>query len=264
MTVDPAQRSGKGNGATTFQDGALKATIPAAAEKKAVAIFRPIAGAWNLRDHLEVRVKLKNTGPSPVTPQVRLDSSYGPTDTIASPAPVEPGAKVELVIPFAPLVSWKATSQDMNAKPSSKNRVEGTGNTYISNSTEDVAISALPANADRSLTVMSIKADMPAQPEMPDWVGKRPPVDGDWVQTFDEEFKGTTLDTTKWNSTGDNWYDKISHYTRQNVIIGNDQAIIRFEKKTGPHNDDPKQYVTDYACGYLDTWGQIRPALRVF
>ncbi len=32
-------------------------------------------------------------------------------------------------------------------------------------------------------------ADAPAA-QLPEWLGKRPPVEGDWVKTFDENFDG--------------------------------------------------------------------------
>jgi len=256
-SVDQAQLAGKGNGGMSFQDGVLKGTLPATAAPDAVCIFRPPAGAWNLRDHLEVRVSLKNTSASPITPQVRLDSTYGPTDTIAASAPVPPGGEVEIVVPFIPLKSWHATAQDATAAPSSANKLEGSGNAFLSNSTLDIAISALPAGSDRSLVVTSIKADVPPVPPMPDWMGQRPPVEGDWVRTFNEEFTDSALDAAKWNNTGDNWTDKITHYSKDNVIVGNGQAILRYEKKTGFHNDDPKTYETDYVTGYLDTWDKF-------
>ena len=257
--VDPSQLAGKGNGGMSFQDGTLRAALPATASPDAVSLFRPPAGAWDLRDQLEVHVVLKNTGADPVTPQVRLDSLFGPTDTIAAPAPLAPGAEVEIVVPFIALTPWKGTAQDIAEKPSAKNMVEGSGNSFASNSTLDVAISALPLDKDRSLTVTSIRAAVPPTPETPDWLGKRPPVEGDWVQTFDDEFDGTALDASKWTSTGDNYYDKVSHYSQDNVIVGGGVARIRYEKKTGRHNDSPTGYQTDYATGYLDTfdkWAQ--------
>ena len=77
---------------------------------------------------------------------------------------------------------------------------------------------------------------------LPDWLGKRPPVDGDWVKTFDEEFDGPAIDQTKWNIYGPNYWDRASHWTKDNLILEGGMAKFRFEKKRGFHNDnsDPK------------------------
>jgi beta-glucanase (GH16 family) len=254
--VEPSQLAGKGGGGMSFDHGVLQATFPASAAPDAVAMFRPPVRAWDLRDKLEVHVSLKNDGAVPVTPSVRFDSTYGPTDTIAAPAPVAPGAEVELIVPFIALKPCTINSQDEKELPTSKNIVEGSGNSFLSNSTMDLAISAQPQGAERKLTVTSIRADVPVS-NIPDSVGKSPPVDGDWVQTFDDEFPGNSIDATKWNVKGDNWYDAVSHYSAENVIVGGGAARIRDEKKTGFQNDDPTNYQTNYASGYLDTFDKF-------
>ncbi len=254
-TVDPSQLAGKGNGGMSFQDGTLRAAIPAGAAKDAVSLFRPPAGAWNLRDYLEVRVVVENGGHDAVTPSVRLDSPFGPSDTVAAAAPLEPGAKAEIVVPFTAQVPWKGGTDAVKS-----GSVEGSGSAFASGAVQAVAISALPADKDRTLKVVSIRADVPPAPAVPGWVGTRPPVEGDWVKTFDDEFDGTAVDASKWTVTGDNWYDKISHYSKDNVIVGGGLLRIRYEKKTGYHNDDPAKFQTDFATGYLDTfdkWVQL-------
>ncbi len=106
-----------------------------------------------------------------------------------------------------------------------------------------------------TLTVESLKTEV--QPDdIPDWLGKRPPVEGDWTQTFDDEFNGAAVDPTKWNLKGPNWYDKISHFTPEEDIVANGMLRIQYEKKTGFQNDDPKKRKTDYAVGYLDSGGK--------
>ena len=80
--------------------------------------------------------------------------------------------------------------------------------------------------------------------------------------TFDEEFDAPSIDAKKWNIYGPNYWDKASHWSKDNLILGGGVARLRFEKKRGPHNDDPRtrpqnltgQIESDYACGYLDTY----------
>ncbi|MBE3040827.1 MAG: glycoside hydrolase family 16 protein [Chloroflexi bacterium] len=103
----------------------------------------------------------------------------------------------------------------------------------------------------------SIRAGVPPAPPMPEWLGKRPPVPGDWVQTFSEEFDGAAIDAAKWNIYGENYWDKQSHFSKDNTIIGGGVVRLRFQKKPGRQNDDPNhERVTNYATGYLDTYGK--------
>ena len=58
---------------------------------------------------------------------------------------------------------------------------------------------------------------------------------------------------------GHNFWDKRTHFSKDNLILKDGKAILRYEKKTGFHNDDPTTKEvgqTDYACGFLNTWGK--------
>ena len=119
-------------------------------------------------------------------------------------------------------------------------------------------------DGEAKLLVESITAAAPPA-VVPEWLGKRPPVEGDWVKTFDEKFDGPAIDPTKWNIYGPNYWDRASHWSKDNLILGGGLAKLHFEKKRGFHNDnpDPKepknltgQNESDYACGYLDTYGK--------
>jgi beta-glucanase (GH16 family) len=113
-----------------------------------------------------------------------------------------------------------------------------------------------PAQGPATLVIESIEAGVPATPDMPEWLGKRPPVAGDWVQTFDDEFDGTALDLKKWNNEGPNYWDHKSHWSKDDLIVKDGVVRLRYEKKTGFQNDDPKQPKSDYAGGYLETRGK--------
>src|SRR5439155_17666567 len=69
-------------------------------------------------------------------------------------------------------------------------------------------------------------------------------------------FDGDKLDESKWRIYADNYWDKRSHFSKDNVILGNGVAKLHYEKKTGYHNDDPNKKQTDYATGFLDTYGK--------
>ena len=84
---------------------------------------------------------------------------------------------------------------------------------------------------EAKLRVESITAAAPPA-ALPDWLGKRPPVPGDWVKTFDEEFDGPTIDQKKWNIYGPNYWDRASHWTKDNLILEGGMAKIPLREET--------------------------------
>ncbi|XHR26786.1 MAG: family 16 glycosylhydrolase [Chthoniobacteraceae bacterium] len=236
----------------TIEGDALKISF---AEKKPgqAVLYKPALGRWDLREGVQVTVKLKNIGQTPVSPRLQILSSPGPTEVAALTTPIAPGAEGELSASFVPGTPWVGIKDSVKTE---WNGEPNTGTKFSSDVASGVKISANPADAAQSFVVESIKLGVPAPAVLPDWVGKRPPVEGDWVKTFDEEFDGTTVDETKWNVYGDNYWDKRSHFSKDNLIVGGGVARLHYEKKTGFHNDDPSKKQTDYATGFLDTYGK--------
>jgi beta-glucanase (GH16 family) len=108
------------------------------------------------------------------------------------------------------------------------------------------------------VVVDSIRAVAPP-PAVPDWLGKRPPVPGEWKQTLAEEFDGTAIDESRWSVYGPNYWDKRCHFSKDNVTVGGGVVRLRFEKKRGHENDDPTKPETDWTTGHLmslDRWRQ--------
>ena len=75
------------------------------------------------------------------------------------------------------------------------------------------------------------------------------------MKTLDDEFNGTALNSRLWQVYGDNYWDQASHWSKDDVLVGGGAVKLRYEKKTGFNNDDPTQKKTDYAAGYLHTYG---------
>ncbi|HAU37109.1 MAG TPA: hypothetical protein DCX07_05270 [Phycisphaerales bacterium] len=231
---------------------ALRIEFPAAKKGKPWAALKPPVGRWDLRDFTEVRVKVKNVGTTPATPTVLVSSGKGnTTDLAATDAPLSPGSGQEIVVSFIPTVSWKGAPV---SKPGHHGGMKDTGTTFANDAVDTVRF-AVKESGPATLQVESITACAPAA-ILPDWVGKRPPVPGEWVKTFDDEFDGPAIDETKWCIYGPNYWDKRSHWTKDNLVLGGGMVRMRYEKKTGFHNDDPSQKQTDYACGFLETYGK--------
>ncbi|MFZ4683166.1 MAG: hypothetical protein ACOYMS_11730, partial [Terrimicrobiaceae bacterium] len=209
----------RGAKAEAGKDNTLQIEFPADA-KTASVLFKPASGMWNLNQHLQVRVKVKNTGTSDINPSVRLESrGNGVSDVITAKAPIKPGTEGEIVVPFAAAVPWKMPviepdQSTFELKKEWAENVPGTGTTYKSNVTSGITF--LPGGGAESYAVTSIVADMPPQPELPAWLGKKPPVDGDWVQTLDENFDGDAINPKLWNIyTEKEWHlGAQTHYSK--------------------------------------------------
>jgi len=225
----------------------LKVVFPAGNDAHSAGI-KPAVGRWRLTSGLEVKARVRNEGTTPITPTLRVESNGGPIQSTPG-APLAPGAEAELVASFISPKVWQNLPPDAKHAP-------GTGAEFTSNHVSAVLVSAAPGSGEGILTVESIKADRPAY-SAPAWLGQRPPVEGDWTKTFDEEFNESALDPAKWNiSASPNYWDQSSHFSKANVVLGGGTVKLHYEKKTGHQADDPKQKETDYAVGYLDTLGK--------
>ena len=248
VTFDPAKQvKAIGTQVAAGPDGALAVTFTGGKEES--LRLKPAMGSWNLNEANQIRVHFKNVGDTPATPSVVV----GP-NTVPAKAPIAPGAESEIVVSFIPAISTVCT-KEWNTKPPV---MPGTGTKLESNKAKEFSIVSDATPGAKHLLVSSIVADA-AIADLPDWLGKRPPVAGDWTQTFAEEFNQPTIDYNKWNIYGHNFWDKRTHFSKDNLILTNGNAILRYEKKTGFHNDDPNNKETgqtDYACGFLNTWGK--------
>jgi beta-glucanase (GH16 family) len=206
-------------------------------------------GLWDLSEYLEVRVKVKNTNAAPVNASVRLESEKGPSDTVT--AQLAPGAEAEITVPFTAQVPWRGVVEKAQEVLEGKETwagEPGTGTKFASHVTKGATVLG-------DVKVESIVAWLPKY-ERPAWLGRRPPVEGEWTKTFEDNFDGTAIDLTKWNIYSENYGNQRMHFSRDNVIVKGGKLALRFEKKRGRHNDDPNGKETDYATGWADTYGK--------
>ena len=261
---DARNLSVAGGAKPVLADGGKAVEIAFSGGKVEGAVLKPAAGtSWNLRNALEVRIHVKNTGTTSFTPAARVDSRGGNTTAYATPQPVPPGAEADVVVPFAAATPWVGDIDPLQTTLESKKEwhgVPGTGTDFASVYTTAITILSDAKNPAGKLLVTSIVADMPAPTVLPKDAGKKPPVEGDWAMSFDEEFNGNMLDTKKWNTfTKTGLFNQPNyHLSKDQVIVKDGKGILRIEKKTGKMNDDPKGLQSDYAAGYLSTFGKWR------
>lgn len=250
VTLKENQTEGKEGAIVAPSAGGIAIEFPAGAASK-WALLKPEIGRWTLTEAYGVKVEFVNTGDQPVRLRVKASSNGGATD-VAESEIVAPGATGVVEAPFEPAVPWQGIK---DSSKTSWNGVKGTGTNFTSDAVGSIVFSVDGADKKQSVTVKSVVAGELSPLPIPDWLGKRPPVDGDWVMTFDENFdKG--IDYRKWNLYTENYWDKRSHFSKDNVIVEDGVAKLRYEKKTGFHNDDPSRKKTDYATGFLDTYGK--------
>lgn len=249
-------------GAKVTASDAVSFTVEFAGVPDQSVLVKPVSGMWNLNEHLQVRVRVRNAGKSPVTPTVQLQSRAGASDTFRAPQPLAPGAEAEVVAPFIPAKPWQGADLPAMHEGSGPARnfeefVPGTGTQYASNKTTGIAIGA-EGSAPATLQVASIVADVPPRPPLPDWLGKRPPVEGDWTKTFEDNFDGNAIDLKKWCLyTEGEWHlGKETGFSKDNVIVKDGTLLLRVEKRQVHHNDNPAYPVHPYATGWAETYGK--------
>lgn len=236
VAFDPARQvETKGAQVSAVPDGALAVNFAGGAGGSLK--IKPAVGMWDLTEGNQIRMRFKNTGQAAVTPSVVVGSTRASVKD-----PLAPGAETEIAVPFVP--------------------------DFQSDKAKEITFTCDTAPEPRSLLLTSIVADTASDEAIPAWLGKRPPVDGDWTPTFAEEFDTPSLDYSKWNIYGSSriagnygWnanhnQSRRTHFSKDSVILNDGQVLLRYQKKTGTLNDAPTGQQTDYASGYLSTFGK--------
>ena len=251
--------------------GGAKAALAASASGKPIEVtfagkpgesvlLRPARGFWDLGDALQVTVRVKNTGSAPAALTMQLSSRGGVSDFGLPETPVAPGATVERVISFIPRIPTEILAdpaQDVLEGKKSWGVKETAGARFTSHQTTGVIFTAADATQASSFQILAVSASVPPPEPAPAWLGQRPPVAGEWVKTFEDNFDGTAYDETKWNPYSGNFWDQRVGFSKQNILLkGDGVARLRIEKRAGFHNDDPTGKATEFATGWLDTYGK--------
>jgi len=260
-TVNPEKQiQTQGNVAVILEkvDGKQKLEVAADGNgAKSSFVLVPEIGAWNLNHSTSVDVEITNTGDTPFTPTVSLSTNDREerTDHFSTPSPIQPGDTQTLRINYIPEKTWQGPQGDLSIH--AVRRVTDSGTRFKSDRVARVAFS-FEHSAPMRARIESIRAVVVEEP-MPEWVGTRPPVDGDWVMTLNEEFDGDTLNEAIWEPMAPNWWGekRITYNSRKNVFLSDGHAILRVEKRPGWQADDPETgHRGEYALGVLRTYGK--------
>ena len=223
-------------------------------------LLRPARGFWDLGDYLQVKIRVKNTGSTPAALTAQLTSRGDVSDFGLLDKPLAPGAVADLVVPFIPRTPFEILSDPAQSVLEGKKNwgvKETPGARYHSHQTTGIVFAPADATKPSSFQIIAIGAGLPPAPVAPAWLGQRPPVEGEWVKTFEDNFDGTAYDETKWNPYSGNFWDQRVGFSKQNIILkGDGLGRLRIEKRDGFHNDDPSAKATTFATGWLDTYGK--------
>ena len=268
--IDPARRVvvpkdgvlvGAGNTPRlTYVDGARATTndgagaVAIAAGKRGAVKIGPATGFWDLGAWTEVHARVRNCGSEPLSLSLRLDSAADSADPVS--VEIAPGASADVRLPFAAARTWVGRFDAAAGKGGAE---PGTGTKFASNRFKALTAISEAAPHERAFEIVEARAVL-ATAKLPPWLGTRPPVPGDWVQTLSEEFDGNAPDETRWNVHASNFWDKRTHFTRENAIVRDGLLRLRYERKPGFQNDDPSDRSsvsnTPWACGILTSEGK--------
>ena len=250
-----------------FRD-ARKFAFAAGSDKE--QLVKQTTAFWDLSDHMQVKIAVKNTGASAASPSFRLDSSDGSTETCRAEKPIAPGEKAVVLIPFAPGKPWTgpASPDQMDREKGGRwDRLPGTGTAFRNHKVKALAVIPDAKAGEQSFEVIAMKAENPPA-KKPAWLGTRPPVGGEWRMTFVDEFNGEKLNDKVFGVRWFNFWDKRQHFSAENVFLRDGKLVLRAEKKKGFHNDSPDEQSfpgtpkdhpveTEWQVGWADTFGRF-------
>ncbi len=243
IKIDPAKQFYLREATVTMQGEQVEVRITKD-KNDALASYKPLMGLWNLNRYLQLSIAVKNTGKMPVTPKFLIKTRGGNTNWAQADKAVSPGQTTTVIVPFIKKQTWNGD----DAKKS--------GTRMTSHQVRAIDITTTDPKAGQQFTVQSMTAEL-VTADIPAWLGKRPPVDGNWTQTLDENFDGSVLNEKLWRIYAPNYWDKRSHFSKDGIVLGDGMVRLRMSKKRGHHNDDPNhKRVTDYQVGFMDSYGK--------
>jgi beta-glucanase (GH16 family) len=228
----------------TLGDGSLVVDITKSGQDAKLGIKPPV-GMWNLKHYLQLNVTIKNTGKSAITPKIQMASKRGNTQWVTASTAIAPGASSNVIVPFFD------ENNTWNGDDHKKS-----GPQMESNNVRAISFTTTEPKAGDQMTIQAITCEL-AYADTPNWLGKRPPVEGDWSQTLNENFDSNNINEKLWRIYGPNYWDKRTHFSKEGLILKDGKMHMRITKKRGHHNDDPQnERVTDYQVGFMDSYGK--------
>jgi beta-glucanase (GH16 family) len=206
-------------------------------------VFLPAPeGKWDFSEFAQIDAEVTNVGGEPVRLMLRADNpgADGNRNCNTEAVTLGPGQTRTLTVTFG-------KSHGGVGFPLDKTNVIG------------LLFFVDHPQAAQAVVVDDIRAAGGVVP-VPDWVGTRPPVPGNWTMTLDENFDGDKLNMDLWN-TRLVWDGPLERdmqvYLPENVTVGDGLMRIKFEKRTAHQYGEPNLPTRDYATGCATTLGKF-------
>lgn len=241
---DPAQRVEERGVKARLEEGRLVVDYGTDETWPGVYLLPP-RGRWDLSSFESVQVDVTNLSDADARVLVRVDNPNpdGRRNCNTDGGRVQSGETRTLTVTFGK--SWGGQGFDLDE----------------SNVVGLLVMLDRPAR-EYTLALDNIRANPKRYAELPEWLGQRPPVDGDWVQTLDEDFDGDDLDGELWTPRlcwDGPAKNELQRYLEQNVYVEDGSLKIKCEKNPGHQYDNPELETREYATGAvtsLDKWTQ--------
>ena len=241
-----------------LQADAALITVPAVVPKTAEVVYKP-AKPLDLRDYTQAVFTLRNPGTTAVKVALRVQGQAA-DDVARKEVELAAGSTQRVVVPFAATGQWKGVTPGAppkDDKPFLGAATEASSVGLASDAVSALAVALVEPVAGQQVAWQSVDAEIGAPTVLPSWVGVKPPVPGDWVKTFNDDFTGDRLDLTHWTPRLP-WIGPIpwefQRYNDKNVTVSNGFLHIRCEKQTGHLYDNPAWPSRDYTTGAMTTY----------
>lgn len=217
-------------------------------------------GGWNLDTFGHVEAQVTNTSEKKATVYMRVDNAGDEKESRwnTSSIKIEPGETETLKVTFG------LNNNKNPGFPLDPSQVTGI-QIFMIKPKQDVTLKiqglraagspdASANNNAGSFTTLEDR-DKPVTP--PEWLGQRPPVEGDWVQTLNENFDGDTLNTEIWRTDGsmkNPLPGALERNSAENIEVRDGILRLKAEKRSGRHHDLPDGGKREYTTGNVDTY----------
>ncbi len=231
------------------EDGKIKATFATTTSYPTLHFPIP-AGGWNLSAFGGIQVTLTNPGAEPVTAVLRADNAgdWKKSPWNSQSQKIAPGATETIKLVFGEDNGKAAFALDSTRVTAIQ--------VFLAKPKQDTTLllSDLKAwgspGASTSKASLSSLADRKTPVTPPDWLGKRPPVEGDWTLTFEDNFDGSAIDAKKWEASNSH-FSKFFFYQKEKAGVEGGVLKLGAEKKPV----EGREYISGQLTGF-GKWAQ--------
>ena len=231
--------------------GGAQITFPAhGVEREPGVLFSAKNGAlWNLSSFTQAACTLRNPGAQPVRVVCRVENRWAlkNVNCVLAEATLAPGAEEVVTVPFWTDAIWDGSDKKSGAR-------------FGSDEVAGVFVGAEPSSAEQTVVVTSIKASVGPAPTLPDWLGRRPPVPGNWTKTFEDDFNGPALDLTRWTlpeKDEASIWDAAGINSARNAGVTNGCLYLKCEKPEHMDVADPRLRSRPYLSTVVTTFDKF-------